>query len=541
MKKTTFLLFAAFLGFRAFTQVDSTLSNTDSITDIAMTSDSIDSDSVEFLFVEEDTTEYELLFDVNADSTLKIYYVEESLKNESLNPLSKEQDVIPDFPDSIYKNRLNEIPSIVKLSYNPLVKRYIEVYTVKRREQVEVMLGLANHYFPIFDDIFDYYDVPNEMKYMSIIESALNPNAYSRARAVGLWQFMYGTGRIYGLEINSLVDERRDPIKSTHAAAKFISDLHDMYDDWLLALAAYNCGPGNVNKAIRRSGGKRNFWEIYYYLPRETRGHVPAFIAATYTMNYYAEHNLHPKQIELPIFTDTIMVDEKLHLKQVSEVMKIPLKQLHDLNPQYRFDIVPGQIKPYPLRLPEKNILTFIDLQDSIFAYKDSIFFNENMVTKPVLSYNTPSAPGKDYIKLTYTVKSGDAVGLIADWYDVRSSDLRYWNHINRNLIRAGQKLAIYKHKSIASKYKDIDNLSYAQKQARNGKAVSKATKATNINFEELKEGEYIFYTVRSGDTLWEIAKDYPGVSDTDIMRWNNISNASNIKPGQKLKIKSGS
>jgi membrane-bound lytic murein transglycosylase D len=541
VKKTTFFLIAVCIGFRAFTQVDSTLSNSDSIPKIAMTSDSIDSDSLEFLFVEKDTTEYELLFDVNADSTLKIFYVEESLKNESLNPSSKELEIIPDFPDSIYKNRLNEIPSIVELSYNSLVKRYIEVYTVKRREQVEVMLGLANHYFPIFDDIFDYYDVPNEMKYMSNIESALNPNAYSRARAVGLWQFMYGTGRIYGLEINSLVYERRPPIKTTHAAAKFISDLHDMYGDWLLALAAYNCGPGNVNKAIRRSGGKKNFWEIYYYLPRETRGHVPAFIAATYTMNYYAEHNLYPKVIELPIFTDTILVSEKLHLKQVSEVMKIPIKQLHDLNPQYRYDIVPGQIKPYPLRLPEENVLTFIDLQDSIYTYKDSIFFNENMVSKPVHSYKSPAAPGKGYVKLTYTVKSGDAVGLIADWYDVRSSDLRYWNRINRNLIRSGQKLAIYKHKSVASKYEDIDNLSYAQKQARNGKAVSKASKATTIKFEELKEGEYILYTVRSGDTLWEIAKDYPGVSDTDIMRWNNISNASNIKPGQKLKIKSGS
>ncbi|MBN1116215.1 MAG: LysM peptidoglycan-binding domain-containing protein [Bacteroidales bacterium] len=536
--KTTILFIFLLLSFTSVINAQDTIPALPDEDTVTITES--ESDSLDLVFELPDTTEFDVSFDANADSMLQIYYVASSLKNDSANQKSEESYVIPTFPDSAYKQRLESLPMIVELSYNNVVRRYIDVYTVKKRRQVEVMLGLSEHYFPIFDDIFDYYGVPNEMKYMSIIESALNPKAYSRARAVGLWQFMYGTGRIYGLEINSLVDERMDPIKSTHAAVKFISDLHDMYGDWLLALAAYNCGPGNVNKAIRRSGGKKNFWEIYYYLPRETRGHVPAFIAAIYTMNFYAEHDLHPVEIEIPVTTDTIFVNHKLHLQQVSEVLGIPLKQIRDLNPQYRYDIVPGQTKPYALRLPVEQTLSFIDLADSIYAYKDSVFFNKNVVSTPIINSHEPSAPSADYIKLHYTVKSGDAVGLIADWYDVRSSDLTYWNNINRNIIRSGQKLVIYKHKNVASKYEDINSISYAEKQTRNGYTVKPTTQPAPV-IEELKEGEYILYTVRSGDTLWEIAQKYPGVTDTDIMKWNGITNAGKIAPGQKLKIKSKS
>lgn len=518
MRRLAFLFFLLGLTLISYSQEDSIV---------------VDIDSVNIEFDISDSLEFDDSFETNLDSVTNLYYVKESLKND---PLPEPGSVNPVFSDSVYKMRIENIPSAANLTYNNLVKQYINAYTGKRRDLVEVMLGLSEHYFPVFDDIFDYYGVPNELKYMSIIESALNPRAYSKARAVGLWQFMYGTGRVYGLEINSLVDERRDPIKSTHAAAKFISDLHDMYDDWLLAIAAYNCGPGNVNKAIRRSGGKKSFWEIYYYLPRETRGHVPAFIAATYTMNYYAEHNLKPREIDLPLQADTVMVNQKLHLMQVSEVLNIPIKQLQDLNPQYTYDIIPGNIKPYALRLPVNDALSFIDLQDSIFAYKDSVFFNTAQPVKPV-SNDVPLAPGSDYVKLTYTVKSGDVVGLIADWYDVRTSDLEYWNNIRRNIIRSGQKLAIYKHKSVADKYKDVNDLSYAEKQARQGRTVSKPATANQNTVNDLGDN-YTVYTVKNGDTLWDIAKLYPGVSDTDIMRWNNISNAGSIKPGQKLKIK---
>jgi membrane-bound lytic murein transglycosylase D len=478
-------------------------------------------------------------FDSNLDSMMNLYYVKKSLAEDSV-PDTTALRQFPDFPDSVYIKRLAAIPTVVSLTYNPIVKRYIDVYTRQKSASVEVMLGLSEHYFPMFDEIFDYYDIPNEMKYMSIIESALNPKAYSRTRAVGLWQFMYGTGRMYGLEVNSLVDERRDPIKSTDAAARFSKDLYNIYNDWLLVIAAYNCGPGNVNRAIRRSGGKTNYWDIYYHLPRETRGHVPAFIAATYVMNYYAEHNLVPASVDLPVETDTLMINQPLHFKQVSEILGVPLQEVRDLNPQYRNDIIPAGVKSYPLMLPDDYILSFIDYEDSIYNYKDSVFFDPSKVvtgptTRDYASF-VPEAPGEDYEKLIYTVKSGDNLGFIAEWYDVRVSDLNYWNNIRRNMIRSGQKLAIYKHKSKAKKYRGIDAMTFADKQAMIGKPVNGGTQSAPAKIDP--KGEYVLYTVQSGDTLWDIAKKFPGVTDTDIMRLNNITDAGKIKPGQTLKIK---
>ncbi len=479
-------------------------------------------------------------FEANLDSMLNLWYVNHSFTNDTDFFSAEEDSIIPDFPDSVYIDRISRIPSVVELSYNTIVRKYIEVYTQKKRKSVEVMLGLAQYYFPIFDEIFDIYDIPNELKYMSIIESALNPRAYSRARAVGLWQFMYGTGRFYGLTINSLVDERRDPIKSTHASAKFIKDLYEIYKDWILVIAAYNCGPGNVNRAIRRSGGKRNYWDIYFYLPRETRGHVPAYIAATYTMNYYNEHNLRPQKIELSLTNDTVMINEELHLMQVSEVLGIPIKQLRDMNPQYRTDIIPAKDKSYSLRLPHEYIPSFIDLQDSIFAYKDSVYFNpEKIITSPT-TYSAArymhEPPSDNLAKLYYKVESGDNLGYIASWYNVRVSDLRYWNNIRRNIIRSGQNLVIYVPKNKINKYKKINSMTFAEKQKMIGKPVTIDSTPDKVVIVE--DGSYIYYTVKSGDTLWDIAKQYPGVSDSDIMKLNNITNPDKIKPGQRLKIK---
>ncbi|MFA6402334.1 MAG: LysM peptidoglycan-binding domain-containing protein [Salinivirgaceae bacterium] len=443
---------------------------------------------------------------------------------------------IPDFPDSVYKARLAKLPTVFDMSYNSIVRNYIHMYTHKRRDMVERMLGLSDYYFPIFEEILDANAMPMELKYLPVIESALNPNAVSRTGASGIWQFMYYTGKMYKLEVNSYVDERRDPIKSSYAAVAFMKDLYDIYQDWTLVIAAYNCGPGNVNKAIRRSGGKRDYWEIYYYLPRETRGYVPAFIAANYVMNYYSEHNLTTKRSELPILCDTVVVKNRIHLEQISHVLNITVSDLRSLNPQYRRDIVPGQGKSYVLRFPFNQTTRFIELQDSIIAYNDSIYFNPEALSKAP-EYNTYSSgpPSKDHRKLYYSVKSGDNLGFIANWYGVNVADLRNWNNIYRNTIRGGQKLTVYVHKNKVASCETIDDMTFEQKQARIGKSVvAKAIESA----EAITSGDFEYYTVRSGDTLWDIAKQYPGVTDTDIMRWNGMSNGRNISIGQQLKIK---
>ena len=488
--------------------------------------------------------ELELRTGANLDSLLNLWYVNQSLESATDDYLAEADTLIPDFSDSVYMQRLAEIPTVVDLTYNRIVKNYINVYSRKRREQVRVMLGLSEYYFPRFEEIFDLYGVPYEIKYLSVIESALNPRAVSRVGAVGAWQFMYSTGKAYGLTINSLVDQRRDPIAATHAAAKFLADLYEIYHDWTLALAAYNCGPGNVNKAIR------NFWDIYYYLPRETRGYVPAFIAATYTMNYYEEHLITRAPLSLPRVCDTMMVYEPVHLKQVAEVLQIPIGLLRDINPQYRVDIVPGTSKQgYAIAIPQEQVAAFIDLEDSIFAYKDSVFFDpEKSVATPqrYTASQRVDLPSDKYDKLNYKVKSGDNVGFIADWYDVRASDLRYWNNISRNLIRVGQKLVIYKPKGKSAKYKELDNMSFSEKQKFAGRSVSSGSTAsadsgsasTTSTVSSGNIDDYITYKVRQGDSLWEIAQKYPGVSETDITRLNNISNAKKIQPGQLLKIK---
>lgn len=489
--------------------------------------------------------ELELRTSENLDSLLNLWYVNQSLE-AAVDDYNPEADTLmPDFSDSVYMQRLSEIPSVIDLTYNRIVKNYINVYTRKRREQVRVMLGLSDFYFPMFGEIFNYHGVPYELQYLAIIESALNPRAVSRARAVGAWQFMYYTGKQYGLTINSLVDERRDPIASTHAAARYLVDLHKIYNDWTLALAAYNCGPGNVNKAIRRSGGRRNFWDIFYYLPRETRGYVPAFIAATYTMNFYEDHLITRAPLQLPRHTDTIMVHEPLHLKQVAEVLGIPIGQLRDLNPQYVVDVVPANAKKaYSIKIPIEQTASFIDYQDSIFAYKDSVFFDKGKLVASPQRYSAAykvDLPADKYDKLYYTVQSGDNVGFIADWYDVRASDLRYWNNINRNIIRSGQKLLIYKPKGKSARYAEVSNMSFAEKQkfaGRSTPASSASTTSTSTKSLSSGSSSYITYTVRQGDTLWEIAQKYPGTSETEIARLNNMTNSSRIQPGQVIRIK---
>ncbi len=386
------------------------------------------------------------IFSEKIDSSSNIWGVNTILNGDSLE-LENVVDFPKNLPDSVYIQRLMDAEQVIDLSYNKVVRNFIQMYTEKKRSQVEMMLGLSEYYFPMFEEILDKYDLPLELEYLPIIESALNPVARSRAGANGLWQFMYGTAKNMHLEITSFVDERRDPVKSTEAAARYLKQLYDTYGDWLLAIAAYNCGPGNVNRAIRRSGGKTNYWDIYYRLPRETRGYVPAFIAATYVMNYYKEHMLVPQIPEFPTDVDTILINNYLHFNQVAEVLDMDKNEIYSLNPMFRRNVIPAKPdKPYPLVLPQEKIMEFIDKDTTVFAWDREKYFPNNTLVKPTettAGYFTP-ADVKGKAKVVYTVKSGDNVGFISSWFHIRQNDLIYWNNINRNIIRVGQKLAIY-------------------------------------------------------------------------------------------------
>ncbi|MFI3296993.1 MAG: transglycosylase SLT domain-containing protein [bacterium] len=335
--------------------------------------------------------------------------------------------------DSVYIERLQQLPYIMEMPFNSVVKSFIEMYA-KRDKQIGRMLGVGNrYYFSLFEEALERYNVPFEMRYLPIIESGLNPQATSYVGAKGLWQFMAATGKYYKLEVNSLVDERCDPIKSSDAAARYLSDLYQMYGDWHLVIAAYNCGPGNVAKAIRHADGKRNYWDIYPYLPRETRNYVPIFIAANYILNYHKEHNICATEPDYELITDTIMVTDRVHLSQISEVLSISIDELRYLNPQYRADIIPGNTKPYSLVLPMKDINGYTENRDTILAYKTELI-ERQLKVEP-----------KEASVITYKVKSGDTLGGIASRYKVSVANIQKWNGLKSTTIRIGQNLKIHK------------------------------------------------------------------------------------------------
>ena len=510
----------------------------------------LDTNSYETVFIEPDEV-IRAMFAEKLDSMVyNLYY-----SNVFLADSSEFDFTIPanmQVSDSLIIARLKSLPSEVPLSFNKVVRDFIEMYTYRKRGQVEMMLGRAAFYFPIFEEIFDKYNLPHELKYLSIIESALNPVATSRVGAVGLWQFMYGTAKYLNMDVSTFIDERRDVLKATDAAARYLKQLYDIYGDWHLVIAAYNCGPGNVNKAIRRSGGKTDYWQVYYALPRETRGYVPAYIAATYVMNYYKEHQLVPRLPEIPIATDTLMINDYLNLKQVADNIDLDLSLLREMNPIYRRDVIPAtEEKSYPLRIPLEQVSAFIDNSEQIFSHEREVHFPDNSLVAP----NTASTGGGSYApadikgktRITYTVKSGDNPGYIARWYNVDLRDLRAWNNLNRNLIRVGQKLTIYVPEDKKDHYERINLLSFSAKQEMVGQPVpsnaiasqsASASNASDNTPSQLQDGEFEYYTVKNGDNLWSIAQKYPGISNNDIMRLNNISNARNLKVGQKLKIR---
>lgn len=358
----------------------------------------------------------------------------------------------PEFERDVYITRLSHLPNVMEMPYNDVVRKYIDQYATRMRRTVSLMLGASNFYNPIFEEALESYQVPLELKYLPIIESALNPGATSRVGAAGLWQFMITTGKQYGLEVTSLIDERRDPIKASFAAAHYLKDLYDIFGDWTLVIASYNCGPGNVNKAIKRAGGEKDYWAIYKYLPRETQGYVPAFIAANYIMNYYCEHNICPVNSRLPLATDTIMVSKDLHFDQLVEVCHLDKEELKALNPQYRTDLIPGESHACTLKLPTTAINAFLEAGDSIYAYRATeLFKNRKEIaavvaeadSKSTKSKKSKSASTSSGAVKTVTIKNGDTLGAIAARNHTTVAALQRLNNLRGTNIRAGKKLRV--------------------------------------------------------------------------------------------------
>jgi len=472
------------------------------------------------------------------DSMSNTWYVQKAFPVDSLEKSFSSDTLQMDLPDSVYISRLQNLDSYIPLPYNVLVKKFINFYLNRRRGQVSIMMGLTNYYFPLFEEALARYDLPAELKYLPIIESALNPKIVSRAGASGLWQFMYGTAKMYGLEINSYIDERNDPVKSTDAAARYLRDLYAIYGDWHVVIAAYNCGPGNINKAVRRSGGKQSYWEIYSRLPKETRGYIPIFIAANYVMNHAKEHNLYPVQPSFKMMTDTIVLNSYLNFEQIAANLDIPVQEIRQLNPQYKRDVIPAKSdKPYVLKLPVDKISPFIDNQTQIFAYNRDKYFPNNqiaLVKEERGSSRYYNTEGKK--KIVYTVQSGDSPGKIAGKFKISSKNLCEWNSIRHNVIKAGQKLTIYVNGNapLAKAEPAIKKTDVSTLQTHNPIIPHQLQ---SVSSESALNGEYTLYTVRNGDSLYTIAKQFAGVSDLEIKLLNNIKNAKSLTVGQKLKI----
>lgn len=386
------------------------------------------------------------------DSLLNLYYSKTYLQPDNDCNYRDENKT---YPKETYIERLSRLPNVMEMPYNNIVQQFIDRYTGRLRHSVSYMLGASNFYTPIFEEALEAYGLPLELKYLPVIESALNPMATSHAGAAGLWQFMVATGKQYGLEVNSLVDERRDPVKSSFAAARYLKDLYNIFGDWSLVIAAYNCGPENINKAIHRAGGEADYWKIYPYLPRETRGYVPAFIAANYVMNYYCEHNICPMRTQLPAKTDTIVVNKDVHLKQIAEVCDIDIDELRTLNPQYRRDIVNGSNKPSIIRMPATATNTFIANEDSIYNYKADALFtrrslvevdnttNTSSVRKSATKRKSSSRRRRRSRVKRVTIRQGDTLSEIAERNHTTVKKLRQLNGIRGNNIRAGKKIRV--------------------------------------------------------------------------------------------------
>ncbi len=427
------------------------------------------------------------------------------------NP-STEEIAVVDLPTDTLKARLARMDEKTpfNISYNPSLEGVIKSFLVRKKDLMQRMITASQFYFPLFEQELDNHNIPLEIKYLAIVESALNPRARSRVGAKGLWQFMYGTGKMYGLDVSSYVDERNDPILATKAASKYLSKLYDIFNDWDLALAAYNSGPGNVNKAIRRSGGYKNYWNIRRNLPRETAGYLPAFLATMYIFEYAEEHGLQYKKAERPYFeTDTVHVKNLITFDQISKLVDISTEELEMLNPAYKLNIIPKiKGKTYTLRLPITKIGKFVSNEEAIYAYAKKEL---DSLEKPLPQLTVAN----DQVR--YKVRSGDYLGKIAERYGVGVSQIKSWNGLRSNNLRIGQRLTIFPRKP------------YIPKQTTAKKNTSQPASGAVASGTKV-------HTVQEGDSLWTISRKYPGVSIENLREWNGLS-GNNLKPGTKLKL----
>lgn len=438
-----------------------------------------------------------------------------------ISDINIDSEVNYDLSTEILKKRLAKMDakSPFNIEYNPALENTIKAFLKNRPKAFERLMAVSEYYFPMFEEHLAKYNIPLELKYLAIVESALNPKAKSRVGASGLWQFMYPTGKQYNLEVTSYVDERYDPLKATEAACQYLSSLYGIFGDWSMVLAAYNCGPGNVSKAIRRSGGSQNYWNIRKNLPKETANYVPAFLATFYIYEFKKEHGIQPKKAPVTYFeTDTIMVKKQMSFKQISDLLDIPVEQLEFLNPIYKLKVIPFEAdKPHYLRLPKNKMGLFVSNEEKIYAYLEYTDSHKEKTKSEYVALSSKdsigSSPDSTFVskpkferKTQYhTIKSGESLGKIADKYNVSIANLKSWNYIKGNTIQAGKKLKIYSDKKIIAQ-----NESSANKNNT--------------------------YEVKTGDSLFSISKQFPGVSIDDIKKWNDIS-GDNIQPGMKLKI----
>lgn len=499
------------------------------------------------------------LFDSNLDSLLKLSYIKNSFSGRKDTKLTI-------VSDSLAKKKLSKIETYISLPYNKEVNSFIKFYTHSSNKlKVEAMLGLAQHYKPSFEKILKKHKLPLELQYLAMSGSALFPAASSHSGASGIWQLSYPVAKRYGLSVTSYTDERRDLEKSTMAAAKYLKEMYNIYHDWHLAIAAYHCGAAGVNKAISRANGERDFWKIYKFLPQYSREYLPAFIASVYLINEYKNYNILPLQIEENKQIKTLKVTKKVHFGQIAEVLNISMQELKDLNPEYKRGIIQPINDNNTLKLSDKYVANFQKLEDSIYNYKATVFFQapKTIVIPPKVvssgarsSSNYEVSTPKNKAKLVYKIKSGDNLGLIAQWYNTNVKSIKSWNNLYyKKTIYPGQSLNIYVPKYEVSKYKNVNTMSYNQKQKLAGKKTSSSTSTSTASNTKTKSSSslssgfsisnsvkssssYVYYKVKQGDNLWDISRKFENTSVEKIKNLNNLNGKYRLQAGQILKIK---